>query len=234
MREGVAEALPTITGERMIVRTGDISVVVKDVVVARDKIAQLAVKVDGYVVSSWVSGEEVGMRGSISIRVPDEKFEAALGEIRNLAVRVDSESTNSQDVTEQYIDLEARLKNAEATEKQYLALLNKAQTVEEMLKIYDSLSRVRREIEQIKGQMTYLERTSAMSLITAQLRPEATAKPLVPVAWSALEVFKSAIRGIVTFGQWIATFLIWLLLFLPLWGSILGVVLWRLRRKKAR
>ena len=230
--ESAAGALPLVAEERMIVRNGNMSLVVEDVVDGRDEIAQLAVRLGGYVVSSWISGEEEEMRGSISIRVPDEKFEQALAELRSLAVRVDSESTNSQDITEEYTDLEARLKNAEATESQYLALLDKAKDVEDILRIYDSLSRVRREIEQIKGRMTYLERTSSMSLITVSLQPAATTKPLVPVGWSALETLKSAIRGVVIFGQWLVTIAIWLLILLPAWGTIVGIIYWRRRRRK--
>jgi len=209
--------------------------VVKDVVGARDEIAGLAVRLGGYVVSSQISGEDEGMRGSISIRVPDEKFEQVMVELRGLAERVKSESTNSRDVTEEYIDLEARLKNAEATESQYLALLDKAEAVEDILRIYDSLSRVRREIEQIKGQMTYLERTSSMSLITAQLRPAASDRALVPVGWSALETLKSAIRGIVTIGQALVNVVIWLVFLSPIWGAALGIIYWvRRRRRKAQ
>jgi hypothetical protein len=220
--------------DRMIVRTGDMSLIVKDVINARDEIAQLALRFDGYVVSSQISGEEDEMRGWISIRVVDEKFEQALAELRALAVRVKSESTNSQDVTEQYTDLQARLRNAEATEQQYLALLEKATDVEDILKIYDSLSRVRQEIEQIKGQMQYLERTASMSLINVYLKPEATAKPLVSAGWSALEALKSAVRGIVVFGQGLAILVIWLLIFIPVWGTVLGIIYWRRRRRKKR
>ncbi len=226
------EGLPSIAEERMIVRTGDMSLVVKDITTARDEIVQLAVKFDGYVVSSRIWGEEQDMRGSISIRVPDDRFEQALSELRELAVRVTSESTSSQDVTEEYVDLESRLKNAEATESQYLALLEKATDVEDILSIYESLSRVRSEIEQIKGRMQYLERTSSMSLITTNLKPEATAKPLVRAGWSALEALKSAVRGIVIFGQWLGAIAIWLIIFSPLWGAILGIIYWRRRRRK--
>jgi len=230
-KEAGAAALPAAE-ERMIVRTGNISLVVEDVVNARDDIAQLAVRLGGYVVSSQISGEEQEMRGWISIRVPDEKFEPALAELRNLSVRVTSEGTDSRDITEEYIDLKSRLKNAEATENQYLALLEKATDVEDILRIYESLSRVRREIEQITGQMQYLERTSAMSLISVNLEPVATAKPLVRAGWSAFEALKSAVRGIITFGQWLGIIAIWLAIFIPIWGTILGVILWRRRRRK--
>jgi len=219
--------------ERMIVRSGEMSLVVEDVVDARDEIADLAVRFDGYVVSSRISGEEQDKRGRISIRVPDDKFEPALAELRDLAVRVTSESTSSRDVTEEYIDLKSRLKNAEATESQYLALLEKAK-VEETIRIYELLHQVRREIEQIKGQMQYLERTASMSLITVHLKPAATAKPLVRAGWSTLEALKSAVRGLVIAGQWLGTTAIWLIIFSPVWGAALGIIYyWRRRRRKA-
>jgi len=225
-------ALPSIEEERMIVRTGDMSLVVNDVVDARDEIVLMTERFDGFVVSSRISGEGEEKRGRISIRVPDDKFEMTLSELRSLAVRVKSESTNSQDVTEQYVDLQARLKNAEATENQYLTLLEKAEAVEDILRIYDSLSRVRYEIEHIKGQMQYLERTTSMSLISVNLEPAATARGLVRAGWSALEVLKSAVRGIVIFGQWLGTIAIWLLIFSPIWGAIVGIIYWRHRRKR--
>jgi hypothetical protein len=197
-------------------------------------ITQLAIGYNGYVVSSSVYGEEEDMRGWISIRIPDEKFDQTLADIRDLAIRVEEESTNSQDVTEEYIDLEARLANAEATEQQYLALLDKAEDVEDILRIYDYLSQIRQEIEQIKGRMQYLERTSSMSLISVSLRPEFSAQSTVPAGWNALEIFKSAARGLVITGQVLGTIAIWLLIFIPIWGTILGVILWRRHKRKMR
>jgi len=231
-KEGGTVVLPSMPEERMIVRTGDMSMVVEDVVDARDSIAQLATRLGGWVVSSQISGEEEEIRGWISIRVPDETFDQAFAELRGLAVRVTSESTSSQDITEEYVDLQSRLKNAEATESQYLALLEKATTVEDSLKVYAALTQIRYEIEQIKGRMQYLERTSAMSLISVNLKPVATAKPLVSPTWSAREAFKSAVRGLTAFGQGLGTAAIGAAIFSPIWGTILGVLYWRRRRKR--
>jgi len=64
------------------------------------------------------------------------------------------------------------------------------------------------------------------------LSPVTTAKPLVRVGWSALEALKSAVRGIVTFGQWLGTIAIWLVIFSPVWGAVVGIIYWRRRRKK--
>jgi len=233
-KESGAGVLPSTAEERMIVRNGDMSLVVEDVTDARNEIAQLAVRLGGWVVSSQISGEEEEMRGWISIRVPDETFDQALTELRGLAVRVTSESTSSQDITEEYVDLQSRLKNAEATESQYLALLEKAVTVEDALKVYGALTQIRYEIEQIKGRMQYLERISAMSLISIDLRPVATAAPLVRPGWSAREIAKSAIRGLTSFGQGLGTAAIGAAIFSPIWGTIIGVLYWRRRRKRKK
>jgi hypothetical protein len=232
--KGSGTVVLVTTDERMIVRSGDMSLVVDDVTQAMQAITQLAAGYNGYVVSSSVYGEEEGMRGWISIRIPDEKFDQTLADIRGLAIRVEEENTNSQDVTEEYIDLEARLANAEATEQQYLALLDKADDVEDILRIYDYLSQIRQEIEQIKGRMQYLERTSSMSLISVSLRPEFSAQSTVPAGWNALEIFKSAARWLVITGQVLGTIAIWLLLFIPIWGTVLGIILWRRHKRKMR
>jgi hypothetical protein len=230
--EGKGTVVLVTTDERMIVRNGDMSLIVTDVTQAMEAITQLAAGYNGYVVSSSVSGEEEAMRGWVTIRVPDDSFEQALASIRELAVRVEEEDTNSQDVTEEYIDLEARLSNAEATEQQYLALLDKAEDVDDILKIYDYLSRIRQEIEQIKGRMQYLEQTSSMSLISVYLRPEFSGKATVPPGWNVLQIFKSAARGLVITGQVLGTIAIWLLIFIPIWGTILGIILWRRHKRK--
>jgi hypothetical protein len=170
------------------------------------------------------------MRGWVSIRIPSDKFDQALSELRAMAVRVTSESTSTQDITEEYVDLESRLRNAEATESQYLALLGRAEEVEDILKIYESLSQIRYEIEQIKGRMQYLEQISAMSLISINLEP--SLGPLVSPGWSASEALNSAVRGLTSFGQGLGTAFIWIGIFSPIWGTILGITYWRRRKRK--
>jgi hypothetical protein len=192
----------------------------------------LAESVGGYVVSSTISGEEGDVTGSISIRVPDSRFEQTLGELRSLATRVRSENTSAKDITEEYVDFKARLRNAEATEGQYLALLGKAKDTEETLKVYERLSQVRREIEQIKGKIQYLEQSAALSLIEIELRPIASGRGLVAAGWNALEILKGAVRGLIATAQTLAALGMWLLVFAPLWGPVVVVVLWLQRRRK--
>jgi len=155
--------------ERMIVRTAEISLVVNDVAIALDQIAGLAENLGGYVVSSTRWEQEERLAGIITIRVPAEDFDYAMEVLRGLAVDIAREDTSARDVTEEYVDLSAELKNLEATEEQYLRLMEKAEAVEDMLAVQKELSRTRGAIEQTKGRMQYLEQTSATSLIIVNL-----------------------------------------------------------------
>jgi len=157
-------------GERMIVRSANMQLVVNDVPVIIDQISVLASDFDGYVVSSRRWKEEERLAGVISIRVPSENFENALRALRGMAVEVISETTSSQDVTEEYVDLTAKLTNLEATEEQLLRLMEKAEKVEDILSIQKELFITRGEIEQTKGRMQYLERTSSTSIIEVYLQ----------------------------------------------------------------
>ena len=155
--------------ERMIVRTGNMQLAVEDVRATIEKVTELTESLEGYVVSSrsWKEGER--LIGQVAIRVPAEDFNYAMSVLRGLAVEVISESTYSKDVTEEYVDLSAKLSNLEATEEQLLRLMEKAEKVEEILEVQRELFKTRGEIEQTKGRMQYLERTSETSLIEVLL-----------------------------------------------------------------
>jgi len=157
------------SGDRMIVRTGDISLVVSDVADALENIIKLAGDYEGYVVSSnsWRDGNR--LVGNIAFRVPAESFDDAVRSLRQMAVEVNSESTSSTDVTEEYVDLTAKLHNLEASEEQLLKLMEQAGSVEEILEVQRELTSTRSQIEQIKGRMQYLEQTSSTSLINVYL-----------------------------------------------------------------
>ena len=232
---GESRYAPTEPGatetDRKIVKTGYLTLEVNDITKAMSEVASIAKELDGYVVSSNKQGDKDITYGRISIRVPSERFDEAFDRLRKLAVKVPNESTESQDITEEYTDLQAQLRNLEATEAQYLELLKKAETVEDTLKVYQQLSNVRGEIERIKGRIQYLERTSDMALIEVSLQKT---KPIGETGWSALETLKSAVRGLINFGKVLAIVVIWLAIFSPVWIIILVVVLYFTRWRKAR
>lgn len=155
--------------QRMIVRTANMTLVVGDIAATIDRIAELAENSNGYVVSSnkWKSDSK--LVGSITIRVPSGTFDNAIELLRGMADEVTAENTTAEDVTEEYVDLSAKLNNLEATEAQLLEIMKKAETIEDILAVQAQLSSTRDEIERTKGRMQYLEQTAETSLITAQL-----------------------------------------------------------------
>ncbi len=218
--------------ERRIVRIGYLTMEVKDTVQTMEAISAVAKGFDGYVVSSNKQKIEEAIAGWISIRVPVERFDEALASIRNLAVEVPSERTEGRDVTEEYTDLQAQLRNLEATEAQYLELLKKAEKVEDILRVQEALSNVRGQIEHVKGRIQYLERTSDMALIEISLQET---KAVGQDGWNAFKTLKSAVDGLITFGRVLASVLIWIVIFIPVWGIITFLVIFfRRRRRKAK
>jgi len=153
----------------MIVRSGQIVIVVEDIPAAMDNITQLAERYKGYVVSSRSGREGDRLRGTITIRVPVGDFDNVMRSLREFAVEVMSQSSSSKDVTEEYVDLGAKLKNLRAAEEQLLKIMARAEKVEDILSIQRELARTRGEIEQTKGRMQFLERTSATSIIEVRL-----------------------------------------------------------------
>lgn len=217
--------------DRKIVRTGSISIQVNDINKSLADIAAVATQFNGYVVSSSQrADDENSATGQISIRVPADKYDEALQKLRTLAVKVTYENSNSQDVTEQYMDLKAQLSNYQATEAQYLELLKKAENVKDVLEVQKELSNVRGNIERVKGRILYLERTSDTSLIQVSL---SKVKPIGESTWDVSGIFKGAVDGLIAFGKVLLALLVWLLVFSPVWIIIL-VIIWLVRRKKAK
>lgn len=217
--------------DRKIVKNGYMTLEVNDITVALAGAAAIANDLNGYVVSSNKSGDKDITYGQISIRIPSDRFDEALDRLSKLAVSVPNESTTSEDKTQQYTDLQAQLRNKEAAEAQYLEILKKAEKVEDILAVQRELTNVRGEIEQLKGQILYIERTADMALISVNMQKT---KPLGGTAWSALETLKSAARGLVSFGKVLADILIWVAIFSPVWIIILVVVLYFTRWRKAK
>ena len=117
---------------RIIIRTVDMTIIVPDVAASLEDISALAKSFDGWVVSS---DRTLTHRGFISIRVPSDDLDAAIIALRGMAEKVDSEISTSQDVTDEYVDLQSRLVNQQATEGALLKLLDRAETVEAALSV---------------------------------------------------------------------------------------------------
>ncbi len=219
--------------DRMIVRNVDMTILVDDISKTLEQVSTLAQEMGGFVVSSSIFGEGAETSANVTIRIPSERTDETLDRLRDMAVRVPSETSRSQDVTEEYVDLEAGLRNLEAAEQQYLSFMGRAKTVEELLKVQEALTDVQGQLEHIRGRMQYLEQTSSTSLISIQMGPASSPGRLIQEGWSPSETTKSAVRTLSAFGQAIANAAIRVGVFAPVWVpllalvSILGWIGWR-------
>ena len=156
--------------QRMIIHNASISANVKELSVAQEKITQKVKKYNGYIVESTVYQEsESNSYGKMVVRVPEEHFETFLVEAESEVTKVLEHNVTGEDVTEQYVDLESRLKSKRAVEARLLVFMEKAEKTEDLLKISDDLAKVQEEIEIIVGKMKFLENQTSLSTIEMTL-----------------------------------------------------------------
>lgn len=211
---------------RMIIKTGWLNLVVKDVLEAIGKISKFVEENGGWVVSSNVSELEKIPSGSITVRVPAEKFNEAMNFFKNLATRVSNERIQAQDITEEYVDLEARLKNLKATEDQLLELMKRTGTISEILEVQRELTNIREQIEQIKGRIQYLEQSVKMSSITVNLALSEELLPVPPAEkWRPKYVLLQTWKNVLGFWKGFSYFLIRLIVWAQVWVPALIVIL---------
>ncbi len=229
---------------RLIIRTGDISLLVEDTEESLIKIEALALELGGFVVnsSSWKLNDQ--LQATITIRVPAESFDEARKRLKEGALEVQSENTSAQDVTEEYVDLEARLTYLEETEEELRELLDSArergEKAEGILAIYRELSDIGIQVEQTKGRMQYLERSAAMSALTVNLTPEEEVQVVEP-GWDWLRTVRESLRDLVKALQFLADIatrfiitLLPILITIALPFAVLGWLVWLWRRRRAK
>ena len=219
------------TQERLIIRTADMSIVVPDTEQAMTSIAQMADDNGGWVVSSNVfQYDETAKTGNMSVRIPSEGFQSFIDAIQLMSVEVTRISTSGQDVTEEYVDLSARLANLEATAARVRNFLDEAKDVEDALAVNQELSRLEGEIEVLKGRIKYLEQSSAFSTVSIDLTPDILSQPIEVGGWQPQGVARNALESLIAALQTLIDIAIWLLIFLLPIALIIGIPLWLLVR----
>ena len=147
--------------ERLVIRTATVRALVQDVNVAETRVRELAEGRGGFVLSSEASGEDNQRTATVSFKVPAERFDEALSEVGKLALKVDSLRVEGQDVTDEYVDLESRLRNLRAVETRLLQFLNDANRTEDALAVNAQLTDIQGQIEQAQGRIAYLKQSAA-------------------------------------------------------------------------
>lgn len=248
--QGVADESAAV--ERIVIRTAELSIVVESPANAMEQIIRLASEMKGFVVNSSLyqtqtaEGAQV-QEGVITIRVPAERLDEALGRIRALVENPEtdilSQNIYGQDVTKEYTDLQSRLRSLEDAAEQLRKIMDTATKPEEVLQVFNELRQINEQIEVIKGQIKYYEEASALSAITVTLRAKEAVAPITIGSWKPEGVVRDAIRALIRAYQAIASAAIWLVLFclpvaLPIgaivWLGWLGFRRWRRSRQTMR
>ena len=221
-------AAPTGSDQRVI-RTGAITLTVKDVPGTQALIWNMASEMQGFVTNASASGTGDAIRGEITLRVPADRYRDAMDRLRGYAIKVESEKSTAQDVSEEYVDLTARRDNLDLTVRQLQNLLGQARTVEEALKVQSQLTLVQNDLERIKGRMNYLDNRAAYSTITATLLPAVAAKgPEATRGWSfgqsVAAAWARSLRGLQNIADVLITVIVggwWLLIALAVAAILL-------------
>jgi hypothetical protein len=205
---GAAQAV-----ERLVIENADLAIVVKDPTAKMKEVSDLAREFGGFVVSSnlYQSYTAVGKEvpeATIVIRVPAARLDEALARIKADAVDIQSENRSGQDVTNQYVDLQAQLTAKQAAEKKLLEIMDQAVKAEDVLAVYMQVQNVQTEIEQLKGQIKYLQESAALSAISVRLIAEAGNQPIEVGPWKPQGAAKQAIQDLINFFQRFVEFLI--------------------------
>lgn len=213
--------------EKKIIKTADISIEVKDFIKARIALSNLLKKHHAYYSDERQNNYDYETSSTITIRLKSESFDSLLNEISSLAYKTNTKEIHVTDVTEEFIDVMARLKNKKQVEQQYLELLKRAYTIDEILKVNEHLRVLREEIESKEGRLKYLENQvsySTINLYIYQKREQAYTG-----------FFEKLIEGLEGGWKGILTFIIGLTYIWPLILLIAGsvwIILKRTKKKK--
>jgi hypothetical protein len=248
---GVVELELAATEDRKVIRHAQLQLEADDTREAFDRIVTLVEASGGFVATADVlpvEGEEDQPEVVMTLRVPTAELSATMSSIKGLAARVLSESQDAQDVTEQYVDLEAQLTNLQALEVELRALLTEVREQpnadpDKLLRVFNEISAVRGQIEQIQGQIEYLDDVVTMASLDVSLSPTPSVVPIVEDTWKPVEVARDALRSLVVGLQGIADWAINFGLYtLPMLILTLGPILvigfliyrrWRKRQRPA-
>jgi hypothetical protein len=234
--------------QRLVITNASISIIVDDPARTVDFITNLAIGMQGFVVSSNVyqttsSDGTTYPAANITIRVPAASMDNALsqikGQVKDPATDIRSEQVTGQDVTKEYTDLQSQLTNLEQAEKQLQNIMDSATKVDDVLNVFNQLTSIQSQIQVLKGQIKYYQEASALSAISVDITAASSIAPLTIGGWQPAGVARDAIQTMINALQVLANIAIWIVLFLLPVLIVIGlpiflVVFFFIRWRKAR
>ncbi|MBI4100470.1 DUF4349 domain-containing protein [Candidatus Microgenomates bacterium] len=221
--------------DRLVVEESHASLLVKNVAQTLDLIKGKATSLGGYMVESSLDRPDEATSGQITIRIPNNTLDESLNYFRSLAVKVVSENLRGTDVTDEYVDIDARLKTLEKNKERFEEIMDQAVKIEDILRIQQEILSIQSQIDSLRGQQNYLEKTAQMSKITIFLSTDELSLPYAPEQpWRPQVVFKYAVRSMLGNLQNIGSLIIWLIVYAVIWLPIILIILYaRSRLKKS-
>lgn len=229
--EPFPDAPPIAGDDRLVIQDTSLSLLVTDVAEAIAAIKNEAESRGGYLVQSNLSKPEEAASGSISIRVPSDELDDTLAAFRAIGLRVVHESVQGRDVTDQYVDLEARLETLETTKTKFLSILDNAVEISDILQVQRELVSLQSQIDRVVGQQKLLSQSAQLTKVVVYLSTDELALPYAPdTPWRPSVIVKLAIRSLVTNVRSLGSLLIWVGVYAVVWVPIL-VIIWYLRKR---
>lgn len=212
--------------ERLVIKESSVSLLVKDVSGTQTKIVDFAENAGGYMVNMSTFSPEDGDTGSISVRVPSAKLDETLEYLRSLAVRVVSTNISGRDVTDQYVDIEAHLQSLLDTKAKLEEIMAQAVAVNDIMNVQRQIMSLQYQIDNLRGQKDYLEKSAETSLIAVSLATDELSLPYNPAnPWRPEVVFKTAVRQLMLTLRGVGSLVIWLAVYSVIWLPILlGII----------
>ncbi len=234
---GQADVDPQTGLNRMVIYNATLDLIVRDTAPAITDTLKIVQEAGGYVTTLNSYRDNEQLRATLTARVPSDRLIGTLEKLRKIALVVDREGLTGEDVTDQYTDLEARLRNMEVAEQRYLAILNQADKIEDILAVQKRLDEIRGEIEQTKGRMEYLSKSAAFATITISLTPDVLARPISIGGWRPQGTARNAFEALLWALKTLGDILIWTAICILPMAALLGVPIYlaiRWARKRMR
>lgn len=223
---------------RSVILTASIAMKAADPWAMADKAQAVATGLGGDVIGLSQSGSQDQRVASLTMRVPADRFNDALRQLRTLDAEVVSSTVDGKDVTDQFVDLNARLAAKLSEEQRYLSLLTRATAIDDILKIDSALSNVRTQIEQLQGQVNSIASRTQFSTITVSISPSIVPVPTTTSAWDPAKTVAQAFATLTAVLRGFADVAIWMLVFgwIPLVALVVALIAtrsWRAVRSPA-
>jgi len=219
--------------ERLVVQNSTLSLLIKDVVDARDKVVSFAQQAGGYMVNVQTSNPQDAPTATVVVRIPSDKLEEALQFYRSLSVKVVSENLVGKDVTDEYVDIDTRISQIESTKERLDAILDTATQISEITNLTTQISNYQNQIDSLKGRQQALEQNAKLAKITIYLSTDEIALPYAPSeTFRPGVIFKLAVRSLVGTLRKLATLVIWVGVYSVVWVPALGIYIYIRKRKK--